>query len=75
MEPKTRSKKVRLQFDFSEESLAKFDALAKRMGAHTRAEAFRKVLIFYNEVDEAEQRGAKFMLQEQDGTFTRIIRT
>lgn len=73
MDSKTSSDKARVQFDFSKESLAKLDELVKSTSAHTRAEVIRKALTLLNEVLDAEQRGAKLMLREPDGTLIQIM--
>ena len=70
---KATPEKARVQFDFSRESLAKLDELVKTTRAHTRAEVIRKALTLLNEVLDAEQRGAKLMLKEPDGTLIQII--
>lgn len=67
------SGKVRVQFDFSKESLKKLDGLMKSTSAHSRAEVIRKALTLLSEVLDAERRGAQLMLKEPDGTFIRIM--
>ena len=65
--------KARVQFDFSRESLAKLDEIKTLVSATTRAEVIRRALTLYTEVLEAEQRGAKLMFRETDGSLVRVL--
>lgn len=65
--------KTRIQFDFSNESLQRLDKLVTETGATTRAELIRNALSLYAEVVEAQDRGAKLMLKEKDGTVVQLI--
>jgi hypothetical protein len=72
-ETKTASKKARVQFDFSKESLDKLDEIRSTIHAATRAEVIRRALTLFTEVLDAEQRGARIFFQEKDGTQARLI--
>jgi hypothetical protein len=65
--------KARVQFDFSRESLAKLDEIVMVVNASTRAEVIRRALTLYTEVLEAENRGAKMLFREPDGTLIQIM--
>jgi uncharacterized protein (UPF0305 family) len=70
---KSSSSKARVQFDFSKESLDKLDEIKDTVNASTRAEVIRRALTLFTEVLEAENRGAKVMFQEKDGTLARLM--
>lgn len=72
-EQKVVSDKARVQFDFSKESLAKLDELVKTTNAMTRAEVIRKALTLMTEVLDAQERGAKLLLKEPDGTLIQLM--
>lgn len=65
--------KARVQFDFSKESLKKLDDLVQKTGASTRAELIRRALALYTEVLEAEDRKAKILFREKDGTLIQLM--
>ena len=65
--------KARVQFDFSKESLAKLDEITSTIHAATRAEVIRRALTLFTEVLNAEQRGARLMFEEKDGSKSRLI--
>jgi hypothetical protein len=65
--------RVRVQFDFSKESLTKLDEIVLRVNASTRAEVIRRALTLLTEVLEAEGRGAKMLFREADGTTIQIM--
>jgi metal-responsive CopG/Arc/MetJ family transcriptional regulator len=65
--------KTRVQFDFSNDSLKRLDKLVIKTGATTRAELIRKALALYSEVLDAEERSAKFMFRESDGTLVQLV--
>jgi hypothetical protein len=66
--------KKRVQFDFAESSLDKLDDLVARAGVGTRAELIRRALAFYSEVMDAEERKAKVLVRENDGTMIQLVR-
>jgi metal-responsive CopG/Arc/MetJ family transcriptional regulator len=72
-EIKSNSDKARVQFDFSKESLEKLDEIKDTVNASTRAEVIRRALTLFTEVLEAENRGARVMFQEKDGTQARLM--
>lgn len=72
-EQKSSFDKARVQFDFSKESLAKLDELVKTTNAMTRAEVIRKALILMTEVLDAQERGAKLLFKESDGTLIQLM--
>jgi Arc/MetJ-type ribon-helix-helix transcriptional regulator len=72
-ESKPGADKARVQFDFSKESLAKLDELVKTTNAMTRAEVIRKALTLMTEVLDAQERGAKLLLKEPDGTLIQLM--
>jgi len=65
--------KARVQFDFSKESLRKLDNLVNKTGAITRAELIRRALAVYTEIIDAEDRKAKLLFREPDGTTIQLI--
>ena len=65
--------KVRVQFDFSKESLEKLDEIVTSVQASTRAELIRRALMLYTELLDAHNRGAKIFFHESDGTRVRIL--
>jgi metal-responsive CopG/Arc/MetJ family transcriptional regulator len=65
--------KARVQFDFSKESLLKLDDLVNKTGASTRAELIRRALALYSEVLLAEDRKAKLLFREADGTMIQLM--
>ncbi len=67
------SDKVRVQFDFSKESLDKLDEIKDSVNASTRAEVIRRALTLFTEVLSAEQRGAKLLFREADGTLIQLM--
>ena len=67
------SEKVRVQFDFSKESLYKLDELKEVVNASTRAEVLRRALTVYTELKAAEVRGAKLFFREPDGTLVQLM--
>jgi Arc/MetJ-type ribon-helix-helix transcriptional regulator len=73
VEQKPVGDKARVQFDFSKESLAKLDELVKTTNAMTRAEVIRKALTLMTEVLDAQERGAKLLLKEPDGTLIQLM--
>lgn len=72
-EEKAGTDKVRVQFDFSKESLDKLDDIKKKVNASTRAEVIRRGMILFTVLQEAEQRGAKLCLREADGTIVQLM--
>lgn len=70
---KTTTEKARVQFDFSKESLDKLDEIVEKVNASTRAEVIRRALTLFTEVLAAEQRGAKVLFREKDGTLIQIM--
>lgn len=72
-EQKPSADKARVQFDFGKESLAKLDELVKTTNAMTRAEVIRKALTLMTEVLDAQERGAKLLLKEPDGTLIQLM--
>lgn len=73
MSNKANTEKARVQFDFSKESLDKLDEIVERVNASTRAEVIRRALTLFTEVLAAEQRGAKVLFREQDGTLIQLL--
>jgi hypothetical protein len=67
------SDKVRVQFDFSKESLDKLDEIKTAVNATTRAEVIRRAMTIFTTVLEAEQRGAKLFFREADGTLVQLM--
>lgn len=65
--------RARVQFDFSRESLQKFDDMVKKVNAHTRGELIRRALTLYAEFLAAEERGAKVCFREADGTLVPVV--
>jgi hypothetical protein len=65
--------KVRVQFDFSKESLDKLDEIVASLNVSTRAEVIRRALVLYTEVINAERRGAKLLFRESDGTLVQLM--
>jgi len=65
--------KARVQFDFSKESLNKLDNLVIKTGVSTRAELIRRALSLYSEIVEAENRNAKLVIREKDGTMIQLV--
>lgn len=65
--------KVRVQFDFSKESLDKLDELVSTLSAATRAEVIRRALTLFTEVVDADRRGAKIYIREPDGEMVRLM--
>lgn len=65
--------KARVQFDFSNESLAKLDEIVKTVNATTRAEVIRRALTLYTEVLDAQQRGARMYFREPDGSLVQVL--
>lgn len=65
--------KKRVQFDFSNESLRRLDNLVLKTGVNTRAELIRRALALYSEILEAEDRKAKVLFREPDGTLIQIV--
>lgn len=72
-EQSSSSTKVRVQFDFSRESLEKLDEIVETLNASTRAEAIRQALTLFTGVLSAQQRGAKLYFHEADGTQKEIM--
>lgn len=72
-ESKPGAAKARVQFDFSKESLDKLDEIVETVNASTRAEVIRRALTLFTEVLAAEQRGAKILLREPDGTLIQLM--
>lgn len=74
METKTQNEdKKRVQFDFTEASLARLDALAAEAGSPTRADLVRRALSLYDAYVQAKKRKAEFFFHEADGTQSRVI--
>jgi len=65
--------KARVQFDFTKESLNKLDNLVIKTGVSTRAELIRRALSLYSEIVEAENRNAKLVIREKDGTMIQLV--
>jgi len=65
--------RVRVQFDFSKQSLERLDEIVKEVNAATRAEVIRRALTLYTEVLSADQRGAKICFQEKDGKQIHLL--
>lgn len=61
---KSTPAKVRLNFDFSEESLNKLDEIANTIGAPTRAEVIRRALKLFAKVIEFEKNGATLVVEK-----------
>jgi hypothetical protein len=70
---KEKKPQARVQFDFSTDSLKKLDQLVTVVHATTRAEVIRRALTLYTEMLEAENRGAKILLREADGTMIQLM--
>lgn len=70
---KSKNGMVRVQFDFSEESLKVLDDLVKDLNVKTRAEVIRRALEVYIEIREAKSKKAKVYIEEPDGTRTRVL--
>lgn len=66
------STKMRVQFDFSRESLAKLDELVSAVNATTRAELIRRALVLFSTIIDAEAQGGKIYIREPDGELVRI---
>lgn len=64
---------VRVQFDFSKQSLDKLDEIVKQVNAATRAEVIRRALTLYTEILEAKQRGAEIHFRETDGSHVKLL--
>ena len=61
---KSTPAKVRLNFDFSQESLEKLDEIANAIGAPTRAEVIRRALKLFSKVVEFEKTGATLVVEK-----------
>ncbi|HEV2705900.1 MAG TPA: ribbon-helix-helix protein, CopG family [Pyrinomonadaceae bacterium] len=70
---KGTTEKARVQFDFSKEALDKLDEIVEKVNASTRAEVIRRALTLFTEVLAAEQRGAKVLFREKDGTLIQLM--
>lgn len=70
---KTSSDKIRVQFDFSKKSLDKLDEIVEAAGAASRAEVLRRALVLITEVMAAEERDAKVLIREKDGTLIQLL--
>ena len=67
------SGKVRIQFDFSRDSLARLDEIVEGTFAASRAEVIRRALTLYSEVVRASRRDAQLQIVEPDGGLTRLL--
>jgi hypothetical protein len=67
------SSKIRIQFDFSAESMSKLDELVQHTNSGTRAEVIRQALTLYTYLLEAENRGDKALLKKQSGDLLEIL--
>lgn len=65
----TSSKKIRVQFDFTEESLANLDNLVEVFGASSRAEIIRRSLTLLSDALEEAQNGRKLGFKDSEGSF------
>lgn len=59
--------KVRVQFDFTQDSLDKLDHIKDVTNESTRAAVIRQALKLYAKVLDAQQRGARVIFEEKDG--------
>jgi hypothetical protein len=67
------SSKVRVQFDFSPESMGKLDELVQTTKASTRSEVIRRALTLFTYLLEANQKGDKAYLKKQGGDLLEIL--
>lgn len=71
---KPKGTKPRVQFEFTEESLAKLDELVEDSGCATRAELLRRALSVYAELSVVSERGAEIFYSEDGGkNKTRLV--
>lgn len=67
MSRRTRTPKVRLQFDFTEAAVGDLDELTERLGAASRAETVRRALRLLDEVTREMERGKRLVLRGESG--------
>jgi len=63
----SKKEKIRVQFEFAPEALARLDALKEVTDAPTRAEAVRSALRFYEWLVNEAKRGSTIMTLDEDG--------
>lgn len=62
-------KKIRIQFDFSQESLANLDKLVQLLGASSRAEVIRRALTLLSDALDESQKGRRLGFKDVKGEF------
>lgn len=67
------SSKVRVQFDFSSESVGKLEELVQTTNSGTKAEVIRRALTLYTYLLEANSRGDKALLKTRGGDLQEIL--
>lgn len=67
------SKPIRVQFDFSPESLKKLDRLKDQVGAATRAEVVRRALSLYARVASFQGSDGDLCIRRRNGQIAELV--
>ena len=72
IETRKQNEKIRVQFDFSKESLSNLDKLVEVFSASSRAEVVRRALTLLTDALDEKENGGKLGFKKNDGSFETI---